>query len=181
MKCAFGCQRLLQRKRASLECETCNATIVCCVDCVRLHTMCLPCIPVVRIKTETQKIQDIVDNAREFGYCFSDYNYEDLTSEPWLKLSKGISVALITVYLGMGGSHNDDQTCIRDFRDISIFSKHNILIDGLEIKLRDWAIDFEFDKEDLMHELTYEPQSLNWGNWFGLYGIVVYTFDQEPK
>lgn len=77
MECAFKCSRSLKRKRASLDCEHCNETVVGCLECVQLYDVCLPCEPQARLEKHKEAIWEIVLRAREAGCAFSDTNYQE--------------------------------------------------------------------------------------------------------
>lgn len=106
----------------------------------------------------------------------------ELNGELWATFSRGVVVNPITVQLDMGGRHSvDDNYHIRAahmgcFNDISVKSAP-VVVD--QEKLRTWAVDFKFNKDELMEVLQYEPDSIACGGWSGNYTVYMYTFDME--
>lgn len=184
MECAFKCSRPLKRKRALLECNHCNETVLCCVDCVQSHEVCLPCEPAVRTKEQTKEILKIVAKAAESGCAFSDTDHSE--TKLWSDLACNVTTKEITVLLNMGGSHSVDddyhvdEACISHLREITIQSR-SPKIKGLEKQLQQWAEHFEFDKDDLMDYLKYEPGSIACGTWTGEYTVYAYLIDKEEQ
>lgn len=182
MECAFRCRQQLKRKRALVDCDHCNETVVCCLECAQLYDVCLPCEPQARLEKHKEAIWEIVLRARESGCAFSDTNYQDLNGELWATFSRSVVVNAVTVQLDMGGRHSvDDNYHIRAahmgcFNQISVKSAP-VVVD--QEKLRTWAADFKFNKDELMEVLQYEPDSIACGGWSGEYTIYVYTFDKE--